>query len=117
MSFSRNDQSDLHMHDFFVYFWAEAIDTTCYIANRVFPRSRIDTTCYISNRVFPRSRIDKTCYELWLGRKFNLKDFTTFGSECYIFMNRENLGKFDSNSNLENFLGYSTRSKAYRAYN
>ena len=91
----------LHMHDSFVYFWAKAIDTTCYIANRV----------------FPRSRIDKTCYELWLGRKSNLKDFRTFGSQCYIFMNRENLGKFDSNSDLEIFPSYSTRSKAYRAYN
>ena len=91
----------LHMHDFFVYFWVEAINTTC----------------YTTNRVFPRSRIDKTCYELWLGRKPNLKYFRTFGNESYIFKNGENLGKFNYNSDLDIFLSYSTKSKAYRVHN
>ena len=47
----------------------------------------------------------------------NLKYFRTFGSECNILRDGENLGKFDSNSNLGIFLGYSNKSKAYRVYN
>ena len=38
----------------------------------------------------------KKAYELWTRRKPNLKYFRTFGSECYILGDRENLGKFNS---------------------
>ena len=47
----------------------------------------------------------------------NLKYFRTFGSECYIRKDGENLGKFDIKSDLGIFLGYSISSKAYRVYN
>ena len=90
----------LHMHDTSMYFRAEVISTTHYIANRV----------------FLRPRMDKTSYELWLGRKPpNLKYFK-FLAECYILRDGENLGKFDPKSNLGIFLGYSTKSKAYKVY-
>ena len=50
-------------------------------------------------------------------RKLNLKYFRTFGSECYILRDRENLRKFYAKSDVGIFLGYSTMSRAYRAYN
>ena len=91
----------LHMHNTPIQFWAEAINTIC----------------YTTNRVFLRSGTKKTSYELWTRRKPNLKYFKTFGSECYILKDWENLGKFDSKCDIGIFLGYSTKSKAYRPYN
>ena len=58
-----------------------------------------------------------TSYELWSGRKPNLKYFRTFGSECFILRDDENLGKFDSKSDVGIFLGYSTKSKAHKVFN
>ena len=46
-----------------------------------------------------------------------VKYFRIFGSNCYILRVRENLGKFDAKSDKGYFLGYSSTSKAYRAYN
>lgn len=79
-------------------FWAEVINTTCYVSNRVFLRP--DTT--------------KTPYD---GRKPSVKYFKVFGSTCYVLKDRENLGKFDSKSDETIFLGNSTRSIAYRVFN
>ena len=91
----------IHMLNNLMQFWAEVINIACYTANRIF--LRIETT--------------KTSYELWIGRKCNLKYFKTFGNECYILSDEENLGKFDAEFDLGIFLGYSTSSKAYRVYN
>ena len=44
--------------------------------------------------------------------------FYVFGCKCFVLNNRnDNLGKFDAKSDEENFLGYSTNSKAYRVFN
>ncbi|XP_030941984.1 uncharacterized protein LOC115967010 [Quercus lobata] len=59
----------------------------------------------------------KTPYELWKGRKPNVKYFRIFRSTCFILKDRENVGKFDSRSDEDIFLGYSSTSKAYRVYN
>ena len=59
----------------------------------------------------------KTPYKLWMGRKPNVKYFRIFGSTCFILKDRENVGKFDSQSDEGIFLGYSSTSKAYRVYN
>ena len=91
----------IHMHNTFMQFWVEAIKTACYIANRVFLRP--GTT--------------KTSYELWTMRKPNLKYFRTFGSECYILKDGENLGMFDVKSDVGFFLGYSITGEAHRVYN
>ena len=78
----------LHMHDTPIQFWVEAINTTCYIVNRVF--------------LMPWTK--KTYYELLIGRKPNLKCFRTFDSECYILKDMDSLGKFDSKSDIGIFL-------------
>ena len=83
------------------HFWAEAVNTSCYIANRAYLR--------------PGTK--KTPYELWKGKRPQVKYFRIFGSTCYILRDREHLGKFDSRSDEGIFLGYSTTSRAYRVYN
>ena len=50
-------------------------------------------------------------------KKPNLKYYRVFGSECYVLRNGENLGKFDSKSDLGIFIGYSNKSKASKVYN
>ncbi|GKV40372.1 hypothetical protein SLEP1_g48027 [Rubroshorea leprosula] len=84
------------------YFWAEAINTACYILNRV----------------LIRSNLNKTPYELWKNKKPNISHFRAFGCKCFVHNNgKENLGKFDAKSDEAVFLGYSLTSRAYRVYN
>ncbi|XP_019101810.1 PREDICTED: uncharacterized protein LOC109133274 [Camelina sativa] len=82
-------------------FWAEALNTACYIINRVYVRR--DTI--------------KTPYELWKGKTPNLSYFHVFGCKCYILNNQDYLGKFDSRSDEGMFLGYAESSTAFRVYN
>jgi hypothetical protein len=83
------------------YFWAEAVNTACYVINRV----------------VIRSKLKKTPYELWIGRSLNIGYFKVFGCRCFILNEKNNLGKFDAKSDEGIFLGYSMNSKAYRVYN
>ena len=84
------------------YFWADAINTAC----------------YVMNRVLIRPILDKTPYELLRGRKPNDSHVHVFRCKCYILNNsRDNLGKFDAKAEEGIFLGYSQSSKAYRVYN
>jgi len=83
------------------YFWAEAINTSCYIINRV----------------SIRKILNKTPYELWKNRKSNISYFHIFGCYCYILNDKENLGKFGSKSDKGKFLGYATNSRGYRIFN
>jgi hypothetical protein len=91
----------LHSKKLPQHFWAEAMNTACYILNRV--TLRAGTT--------------KTLYELWKGRKPTIKYFHVFGSKCYILIDREQRRKMDPKSDEGIFLGYSTNSRAYRVYN
>ena len=88
----------LNQHELPTHFWVEAINTACYTSNRTHMR--------------PHTR--KTCYELWKGKKPSVKYFRVFGSRCYILKDHENLGKFESKSEEGIFLGYSSKSRAYR---
>ncbi|KAH9792990.1 Integrase catalytic domain-containing protein [Citrus sinensis] len=83
------------------YFWAEAVNTACYVLNRV----------------LIRPNLNKTPYELWKDRKPNIGYFKVFGCKCFVLNTKDNLGKFDLKSDVGIFLGYSNSSKAYRVYN
>ncbi|KAH9650254.1 hypothetical protein KPL70_026300 [Citrus sinensis] len=83
------------------YFWAEAVNTACYVLNRV----------------LIRPNLNKTPYELWKDRKPNIGYFKVFGCKCFVLNTKDNLGKFDSKFDVGIFLGYSNSSKAYRVYN
>ena len=91
----------LHNKDVANDFWGEAVNTACHIVDRVYFR--------------PGTK--KTSYELWKGRKPNVKYFRIYGSTCFILKDRENVGKFDTQSDEGIFLRYSFTSKAYRVLN
>ncbi|GJR17998.1 retrovirus-related pol polyprotein from transposon TNT 1-94 [Tanacetum coccineum] len=84
-----------------LYFWAEAIATTCFTQS-----------CSI---VIPRH--EKTPYHIINGRKPSIKFFHIFGSLCYIIRDGENLDKMKEKGDACNFVGYSTQPRAYRVYN
>ena len=90
----------LHEYNLPLYFWAEAVNTSYYILNRV----------------FKRPILIKTSYELWNNRKPKISYLRVFGYKCFI-NTKDNLGKFDSKADEGIFLGYSTSSKAYKVFN
>ena len=55
-------------------------------------------------------------FELWYRYPPNVKIFKVFGRKCYILKDFRN-GKLDTKSEEGIFLGYSTRSKAYKCSN
>ena len=73
-------------------FWAEAVNTACYIQNR-----------YLINKIqgnYP--------YSLMTGKKPTLKHLYVFGSKCFVLKDTsEYFGKFDSKAFEAIFLGYS----------
>ena len=83
------------------YFWAEAVNTSCYVLNRI----------------LLRLILKKTPYELWKNKKLNISYFKVFGCKCFILNTKDNLGKFDAKSEVGIFLGCSTSSKAFRVFN
>nr|GEZ50282.1 hypothetical protein [Tanacetum cinerariifolium] len=84
-----------------LFFWAEAIATTCFTQNR--------------SLVIPRH--EKTPYHIINDRKPLVKFFYIFGSLCYIVRDGENLDKIKEKGNACIFVGYSTQSRAYRVFN
>ncbi|GJX68372.1 putative ribonuclease H-like domain-containing protein [Tanacetum coccineum] len=82
-------------------FWAEAVNTACYVQNRVLV-------------IKPHN---KTPYELFLGRKPALSFMRPFGYPVTILNTIDHLGKFDGKANEGFFIGYSTNSKAFRVFN
>jgi len=83
-------------------FWAEALNTSCYIINR----------CMI------RPILNKTSHELFKGQKPSIMHLRVFGCKRYVHNNdKESLGKFDTRSDEAIFLGYSSHSKAYKVFN
>jgi len=91
----------IHENNLAKHFWAEAVNTTC----------------YVQNRIYIRPILKKTAYELFKGRRPNISYFHQFGCTCYIQNNKLYLKKFDVKAQRGIFLGYSERSKAYRVYN
>src|SRR4051812_11898351 len=77
----------------------------------------INTTCYIHNRISIRPILNKTPYELWKNKKPNISYFHPFGCICYILNTKDHLSKFDSKAHKCFLLGYFERSKGYRVYN
>ncbi|GJW96216.1 ribonuclease H-like domain-containing protein [Tanacetum coccineum] len=82
-------------------FWAEAVNTACYVQNRVII-------------VKPHN---KTPYELFRGRTPALSFMRPFGCHVTILNTLDHLGKFDGKYDDNFFVGYSLTSKAFRVYN
>ena len=90
----------IHANNLSKHFWAEAVNTTC----------------YVQNRINIRPVLEKTTYELFKGRRPNISYFHQFRCTCYILNNKVYLKKFDVKAQRGIFLGYSESSKAYKVY-
>ncbi|GJV18075.1 putative ribonuclease H-like domain-containing protein [Tanacetum coccineum] len=82
-------------------FWAEAVNTACYVLNRVLV-------------IKPHN---KTPYELIRGRPPLIDFMKPFGCPVTILNTRDHLGKFDGKADEGFFVGYSVVSKAMRVFN
>ncbi|GJS92640.1 putative ribonuclease H-like domain-containing protein [Tanacetum coccineum] len=82
-------------------FWAEAVNTACYVLNRVLVTK-------------PHN---KTPYELLTGEVPSISYFKPFGCHVTILNTSDPLGKFDGKSDEGYIVGYSTHGRAYRVYN
>nr|GEY59840.1 hypothetical protein [Tanacetum cinerariifolium] len=82
-------------------FWAKAVNTACYVQNRVLV-------------VKPHN---KTSYELFHGRTPTLSFMRPFGCHVTILNTIDHLGKVDSKADKGFFIGYSLNSKAFRVFN
>ncbi|GKB14470.1 retrovirus-related pol polyprotein from transposon TNT 1-94, partial [Tanacetum coccineum] len=81
-------------------FWAEAVNTACYVQNRVLV-------------IKPHN---KTTYELLQGRKPALSFMRPFGCPVTILNALDHLGKFDGKADEGFFIGYSMNCKAFRLF-
>ncbi|GJY68042.1 ribonuclease H-like domain-containing protein [Tanacetum coccineum] len=82
-------------------FWAEAVNTACYVLNRVLV-------------IKPHN---KTPYELIRGRPPLIDFMKPFGCPVTILNTRDHLGKFDGKADEGYFVGYYVVSKAMRVFN
>nr|GEV38853.1 hypothetical protein [Tanacetum cinerariifolium] len=77
----------------------------------------VNTACYVQNRVLVIKPHNKTPYKLFLGRKHALSFMRPFGCPVTILNTIDRLGKFDGKADEEFFVRYSTNSKAFRIFN
>nr|GFA87874.1 hypothetical protein [Tanacetum cinerariifolium] len=84
-----------------VTFWAEAVNTAC----------------YVQNRVLVNKSQNKTPYELFNGRTPAIGFLKPFGCHVMILNTLDNLGKFKAKGDEGYFIGYSMSSKAFRVFN
>ncbi|GKE41822.1 ribonuclease H-like domain-containing protein, partial [Tanacetum coccineum] len=82
-------------------FWAEAVNTACYVLNRVLVTE-------------PQNKIP---YELLIGKSPSISFMRPFGCPLTILNTLDSLGIFDGKFDEGYLLGYSTSSKAFRVYN
>ncbi|GJS74188.1 putative ribonuclease H-like domain-containing protein [Tanacetum coccineum] len=82
-------------------FWAEVVNTACYVQNRVLV-------------VKPHN---KTSYELFHGRPPTLSFMRPLGCPVTILNTIDHLGKFDGKADEGFFIGYFLNSKAFRVFN
>nr|GEY54277.1 hypothetical protein [Tanacetum cinerariifolium] len=82
-------------------FWAEAVNTAC----------------YVQNRVLVTKHLNKTPYELLLGRIPSIGFMRPFGCLVTILNTLDPLGKFDGKVDEGFLVGYSVSSKAFMVFN
>nr|GEY87275.1 hypothetical protein [Tanacetum cinerariifolium]GEY88281.1 hypothetical protein [Tanacetum cinerariifolium] len=83
----------------------------------IFWGKAVNTACYVQNKVLVVKPHKKTPYELFRGRTHALSFMKPFGCHVTIINTLDHIGKFDGKSNERFFFGYSLNSKAFRVYN
>nr|GEX41109.1 putative ribonuclease H-like domain-containing protein [Tanacetum cinerariifolium] len=84
-----------------ILFWAEAVNTAC----------------YVQNRVLVTKPHNKTPYELLLSSTPSIGFMRPFGCPVTILNTLDPLGKFDGKADEGFLVGYSVISKAFRVFN
>nr|GEY26722.1 ribonuclease H-like domain-containing protein [Tanacetum cinerariifolium] len=82
-------------------FWAEAVNTVC----------------YVQNKVLVTKPHNKTPYELLHGRPPSISFMRPFGCPVTILSTLDSLGKFDRKVDEGFLVGYSASSQAFRVFN
>jgi hypothetical protein len=77
----------------------------------------VNTACYVSNRIYLRVHKKKTYYELMHGRTPKVSHFHVFGCKCFILKKGRKLDKFEARPVDGIFFGYAPYSRAYRVLN
>ncbi|GKD37850.1 putative ribonuclease H-like domain-containing protein [Tanacetum coccineum] len=77
----------------------------------------INTTCYVQNRVLVTKPHNKTPYELLIGKTSNLDFMRPFGCPVTILNTLDHLCKFERKDDEGFLVGYSVNSKAFRVFN
>nr|GEX83831.1 ribonuclease H-like domain-containing protein [Tanacetum cinerariifolium] len=77
----------------------------------------VNTACYVHNRVLVTKPQNKTPYELLHGRTSSIGFMRPFGCPVTILNTLDSLGKFDGKVDKGFLVGYSVSSKAFRAFN
>nr|GEU63523.1 hypothetical protein [Tanacetum cinerariifolium] len=84
---------------------------------REFSAEAVNTACYIQNRVLVTKPHNKTLYELLHGRKPSISFMRPFGCPVTILNTLDPLGKFQGKVDEGFLVGYSICSKAFRVFN
>nr|GFA41981.1 hypothetical protein [Tanacetum cinerariifolium]GFA54801.1 hypothetical protein [Tanacetum cinerariifolium] len=79
-----------------------------------FSAEAVNTACYVQNKVLASKPHNKTPYELLLGRTPSIGFIRPFGCHVTILNTLDPLGKFDGKADEEFLVGYSVSSKAFR---
>ncbi|GJU29699.1 retrovirus-related pol polyprotein from transposon TNT 1-94 [Tanacetum coccineum] len=97
----------------------EAVGTM--LADSKFPTTfwakAVNTACYVQNRVLVVKPHNKTPYELFHGRTPTLSFMRPFRCPVTILNTIDHLGKFNGKADEDFFVGYSLNSKAFRVFN
>nr|GEZ79552.1 hypothetical protein [Tanacetum cinerariifolium] len=80
-------------------------------------KEAVNTACYVQNRVLVVKPHKKTLYELFHGRTPSLSFMRPFGCLVTILNTKDHLGKFDGKADEGFFVRYSLHSKAFRVFN
>nr|GEV59212.1 retrovirus-related Pol polyprotein from transposon TNT 1-94 [Tanacetum cinerariifolium] len=81
-----------------------------------FGAEAVNTTCYVQNRVSVVKPHNKTPYELFHGRTPALSFMRPFGCSVTILNTKDHLGKFDGKVDEGFFVGHSLNTKAFRVF-
>jgi hypothetical protein len=82
-------------------FWAEAINTACHAASRL----------------YLHKYLNKTPYAIITSKKPSVHYFSVFGCKCFILNKKPKASKFASKVDEDFLIGYGTNEHAYRVFN
>ncbi|GJS29258.1 retrovirus-related pol polyprotein from transposon TNT 1-94 [Tanacetum coccineum] len=83
----------------------------------VFWAEAVNTACYVLNRVLVTKPHNKTPYELIIGRPPSISFMRPFGCHVTILNTLDPLGKFDGKAKEGFLVGYSVNRKAFKVFN